>query len=332
MKGRPLTANSAPAEQIRIGVYPGPTGRIIVAPLHWGIKHGYFAEAGVDVVICEPDDHPWYAAGRGDIDCGLSFIDYCTWPQLRSKITAVAVHEQFYPGAGMTCLLGRTELFDSGRLTADPASAKGLRIGLLPGRGDDYLVFRGVLGQAGLSLADVTRVPVPHGGAARRQWLTDGSVDLIIGRRPASIAHEVESGRVQVWKRGDEIYPGLQARYLVANTAFLGRSRPLLLRFLGAYLRGVGAVLGCYQQAKAGDASGITEIAGLTGEPADRLLSVKPVGYHPTGAIDMELLRGDVEELKSAELFPAGMSADDVVDLGCIADAAGLASQERSGR
>jgi ABC-type nitrate/sulfonate/bicarbonate transport system substrate-binding protein len=326
-----LTANSISAEQIRIGVYPGPTGRIIVAPLHWGIHHGYFADAGVDVVICEPEDHPWYAAGRGDIDCGLGFIDYCAWPQLRSKIVAVAVHEQFYAGHGMTCLLARTELLESGRLTADPASAKGLRIGLLPGRGDDYLCFRGVLDQAGLSLADVARVPVPHGGQARRKWLDEGSVDLIIGRRPASVAHEVDGGRVQVWKCGDEIYPDLQARYFVANTAFLSQSRPLLLRFLRAYRRGVRAVLASYTAASAGDAGGITEIAGLTGEPVERLLSVKPVGYHPTGAIDAGRLRREIAELQSAKLFPADLAADDVADLSCVADAEQLASQERSG-
>jgi ABC-type nitrate/sulfonate/bicarbonate transport system substrate-binding protein len=325
-----LTASSTSAEQIRVGVYPGPTGRIIVAPLHWGIRHGYFAEAGVEAVICEPADHPWHAAGRGEIDCGLSFIDYCAWPELRSKIVAVAVHEQFYPGHGMTCLLGRTELFESGRLTADPASAKGLRIGLLPGRGDDYLCFRGVLGQAGLSLADVTRVPVPHGGQARRKWLEEGSVDLIIGRRPASIASELDAGHVRVWKRGDEIYPGLQARYWAANTGFLSRSRPLLLRFLGAYLRGVRSVLDCYDRAAAGDSSGVAEIAGLTGEPVERLLSIKPVGYHRTGAIDLERLRGEVAEMREAGLFPQTLAADDVVDLSCIADAGQLASQERS--
>lgn len=327
-----MTAKSTSSGQIKVGVYPGPTGRIIVAPLHWGIQHGYFADADVEVVICEPEDHPWYAAGRGDIDVGLSFIDYCAWPQLRSKIVAVAVHEQFYPGHGMTCLLGRTELFESGRLTGDPASAKGLRVGLLPGRGDDYLVFSGVLKQAGLGLADVTRVPVPHGGQARRKWLEEGSVDLIIGRRPASVAHEVEAGHVRVWKRGDEIYPDLQARYLVANTGFLGRSRPLLLRFLSAYLRGVRAVRAGYEEARAGDTGGIAEVARLTGEPVERLLSVKPVGYHPTGAIDLERLGLEVDELRSAGLFPAGLPVDHVVDLSCVADAERLARQERSGR
>ncbi len=324
-----MTTDSAPAERIRIGVYPGPTGRIIVAPLHWGIAHGYFAEAGVEVEICEPADHPWYAAGRGEIDCGLSFIDYCAWPQLRGQIVAVAVHEQFSPGRGMTCLLGRTELLESGRLTADPESAKGLRIGLMPGRGDDYLCFRGVLAQAGLTLDDVTRVPVPHGGQARRQWLEEGGVDIILGRRPASIAHEIEAGHVGVWKAGDDIYPGLQARYFAANAGFLAASRPLLLNFLGAYRRGTEAVLDCYTAAAAGDRSGVVRISELTGEPVERLLSVKPVGYHPTGAIDIERLRSEVGELQSAGLFPDELAADDVVDLSCVAEAAELAGAER---
>jgi ABC-type nitrate/sulfonate/bicarbonate transport system substrate-binding protein len=309
-------------DHIRIGVYPRETGRIIVAPLHVGIDRGYFADVDVEVEICEPADHPWLAAGRGDIDCGLSYIDYCSWEQLLGKIVAVAVHEQFTPGRGMTCLMARTELLESGRLTDDPASLKGLRIGLLPGRGDDYLCFRGILDQGGLTMDDVEREPVPHGGQARRKWVQEGSVDVIIGRRPASIADEIADGHVRVWKAGDDIYAGFQARYLVANTDFLATSRPVLLRFLEAYIRGVGDVLGSYERAKTGDLSGLAHISLLTGEPIDHLRSIKPVGYHPTGAIDMPRLEAEVTKLREAGLFPSDLAIDAVVDTSCIAEVA----------
>lgn len=316
----------AALNSIRIGVYPGPTGRIIVAPLYLGLYCGFFDEENIEVEIREPEDHPWYAAGRGDIDCGLSYVDYCTWEPLFGKIKVIAVHEQYTPGRGMTCLMARSELFEAGRITDEPNSIKGLRIGLLPGRGDDYLVFRGLLDQAGLTMDDVQPVPVPHGGAARREWVEGGKVDITIGRRPASIAAELATGRLRVWKAGDDIYPGFQARFFVATTQFLAHSRPLLVRWLRAYQRGTAAVLDSYERARTGDVGGIELVSELTGEPVDRLLSVKPVGYSASGSIDVARLEAEVAKLREAALFPADLPVADVIDTTCVADALAPAS------
>ncbi len=299
-------------DQVTFARYSGETARIIFPPLFIGLARGYFKDLDISVAIVEPEEQPWVAVAEGRADCGPGYIDYCARPEFYGHMKAVAVHEQFRPGHGITTLLARTALVENGGLT-DYQSLRGKTIGLAGGRGDDYMAFHGALQQGGLTIQDVRVVPASHGGTERKRALLNGDMDLVIGRRPRGVATEVSQGHVVRWKIGDEVHPNLQARLILFNTGFI-RERPNVgLRFLTAYLRGVRAYCDALDKG-GGTAEMIDLLTRETGEPSELLQTMKPVGFTADGLIDMPRLESEVKALVERGLFPQNIKIAEVVD------------------
>jgi NitT/TauT family transport system substrate-binding protein len=297
---------------VTFGRYPGDTARIIFAPLFIGVARGYFRDAGIEVSISEPPDHPWSAVANDEADCGAGFVDYCVAPKYRGRIKAVAVHEQFRHGHGLTALLGRRVLVDQGAL-GDYASLRGKTIGLLGGRGDDYLAYYGALRQGGLTIDDVHVVPVPHAGAERERALRNGEIDLMIGRRPRHVVEEVREGLVSVWKVGDEVHPDLQARYIVYSTRFMHDRPHVGVRFLTAYLRGARDYRDAFDKGIGRDAM-VELLARETGETPELLTTMKPIGFSPNGVVDLDRLAVETAAMAERGLVPTDTQLSDMVD------------------
>lgn len=295
------------SDHLTFARYPGETARIIFAPIFIGLARGYFKDRGLELTISEPAGHPWASVADGSADAGVGFIDYCTDPKFAGHMKAVAVHEQFYPGHGLTSLLARRELIESGALS-DYASLRGKTIGLAPGRGDDYMAFYGALTQGGLTIEDVNVVDAAHGersGAER--------VDLLIGRRPRGVAAEVASGHLAVWKVGDEVNPNLQARYILFSEPYMQGRREVGVRFLAAYLHGARDFCDAFNRG-IGRGELIALLQRETGETRDLLETMKPIGFTANGSIDVPRMLQDVDVLIARGLMPAGVPLADIVD------------------
>lgn len=295
-------------DRVTFARYSGETAKIIFAPLFIGLARGYFAEAEVEVVDLDLREQPWETVAAHRADCGAGNVDYCVNPRWAGRMKAVVVHEQFRAGHGLTSLLARSELVKEGRLTADPASMRGLTIALPPERGDDYLAYYGALRQGGLTIGDVSIAQTGHGAAEE----SDTS-DLRIGRRPRGVQANVVSGQFVRWKQGDELHPDLQARYLLFSNPFMQERPDVGTRFLTAYLRGARDYCDAFDK-------GIRtqEMVDLlmreTGESAELLTTMKPLGFSPNGTVDFNRLGVEMDLLLAQGLMPAGTKSDDVMD------------------
>jgi NitT/TauT family transport system substrate-binding protein len=302
-------------DRVRFARYGGATARVIFAPLCIGLARGYFREAGIEVDELEPEEQPWQTVGEGRADCGAGFIDYCADPRWAGRMKAVLVHERFRPGHGLTTLLARRALVESGRLTADCATLRGCAIGLGGGRGDDFLAWYGVLRQGGLSLDDVRPVPVPHGEEARQKALREGAVDVVIGRRPRGVANDVARGLVVRWKVGDEVHPDLQARYILFARSLLEDRPDVGVRFLTAYLRGVRDYCDAFDAGR-GREEMLELLVRETGESRELLTSMKPLGFMPDGRVDRDRLALEGAALAEHGLLPPGTDPESLVERG----------------
>jgi NitT/TauT family transport system substrate-binding protein len=300
-------------DQVTFAQYSGKTANIIFAPVYIALARGYFKDADIDLTIDNPKEQPWVTVSETRADCSPGFIDYCTDPEFVGKLRAVAVHEQFREGHGLTSLLARTAIIKDGSLTPDPASIKGKTIGLLGGRGDDYLAYHGVLTQAGLTIDDVKINATPHGGDARRVALEKGEVDLVIGRRPNGVAGEVATGEVVRWKVGDEVNRDLQARYIMFSTPFMNERPEVGVRFLSAYLRGARDYVDAFDKSVGRDET-LAVLMEQTGETAELLTSMKPLGFVPNGRADEGRIAGDIDALVERGLMPKGTTFEAVFD------------------
>ena len=295
-------------DRVNFARYSGETAKIIFAPLFIGLARGYFEEAEIEVVDLDLREQPWETVAAHRADCGAGNIDYCVNPRWAGRMKAVVVHEQFHPGHGLTSLLARSELVRTGSLTDDPATLRGKTIALPPERGDDYLAYYGALRQGGLTIKDVQIAPTGHGGSEESD-----DVDVRIGRRPRGVAQQVASGQFVRWKQGDEIHPGLQARYLLFSNPFMQERPEAGIRFLTAYLRGARDYCDAFDKGLSREGM-IDLLSRETGESAELLNTMKPLGFSPNGTVDFDRLRIEMDALLEANLMPLGTTPDDVLD------------------
>jgi NitT/TauT family transport system substrate-binding protein len=296
-------------DTVRFARYSGETAKIIFAPLFIGLARGYFVDVDVEVDDLDLREQPWETVAAGRADCGAGNVDYCVNPKWAGRMKAALVHEQFRAGHGLTSLLARRQLIDQGRLTADPSTMRGLTIALPSERGDDFLAFHGALRQGRLTIDDVRIAPAGHGESEDL-----GGVDIKIGRRPRGVAREIgPGGEWARWKQGDELFPDLQARYLLFSNGFMAGRPDVGARFLAAYLRGARDYCDAFDRGIRKQEL-IDLLVEETGETAELLNTMKPLGFSPNGVIDEPRLEGDIAILREHDLVPAGTRTGDVMD------------------
>lgn len=283
------------------------------APLLVAKARGYFEEFGVDLQIVRPETfYGWHNLLSGDADIGAGYFAFCAEPRYLGKIKAIGVNDDHRPEHGFTSLMARTPLIESGEINSDYASIRGKRIGLLPGRGDDFMHFYGPVMQAGLTMDDVVLAPVPHGGPEREQALEEGTVDIVIVRRPRDQLVALKSGKLKHWKRGHEVFPYEQSQFLLGTTQFLDERPDVAQRWCQAWLKGAREYL--------------TEIHGpnrramvelLTAESDDTFETVDamwPCWYKPDGGVDLKRLKAESDILRAHGLLPKDIDEASLVD------------------
>lgn len=296
-------------DKVEFARYSGETAKIIFAPLFIALAKGYFEEADIELIDLDMRQQPWETVAAHNADVGAGNVDYVVNPRWAGNMKAALVHEQFRKGHGLTSLLARGELVQSGQLTDDPATMKGKSIALPPERGDDYLAYYGVLKQGGLTIDDVVIAPTGHGASEESM-----DVDIRVGRRPRGVAENVASGKFVKWKQGDEIHLDCQARYLLFSNPFMQQRPEVGIRFLAAYLRGARDYCDAYDKG-IGKREMIELLMRETGESEEMLTTMKPLGFSPNGIVDSSRLNLELGLLRERDLVPAGTTPNDVVDM-----------------
>jgi NitT/TauT family transport system substrate-binding protein len=160
-----------------------------------------------------------------------------------------------------------------------------------------------------LTIDDVRIATTGHGEAEDL-----GSVDIKIGRRPRSVARDVAPGGDWVrWKQGDEIFPNLQARYLLFSNGFMAERPEVGSRFVAAYLRGARDYCDAFDKG-IGKQEMVDLLVRETGETADLLTTMKPLGFSPNGVVDEKRLTAELALLREQGLVPPTTEPSDVVD------------------
>jgi len=310
-------------DPVRYARHPPASSLIAAAPVLVGVAEGLFEAQGIDLEVFVPPVHSWESIAAGEADCGSAYFGFCARPSFLGKARAMAVQERHSPGHGFTALVARPPLVEDGRLTDDPASIAGLRIGLLDNRPDDYMAWRELLRLGGLTFDDVEIVPAPHDGSVRIDMLKNAEVDVVLARGPSHRQEDIDSGLTALWKIGQEIWPDAQSQFLIGNEAFLTARSDVAVRFLAAYLQAARRVRGAFDDGVDRDVV-FAHLADGTGLPVDFLQVMYPGGWDRDGVIDPDALAADTETLREGGFVGEGISSDDLAELRVAIDAQAL--------
>ncbi|MDX1382336.1 MAG: ABC transporter substrate-binding protein [Thermoanaerobaculia bacterium] len=224
-------------EKVIVGIRP----HLSFAEVYVAFEEGFFAAEGLDVEITT-----WVTAATrystltsGQVDVVLSGpfdAGLINLVQRGARLQLVAArHHHVDADCGYAAFVARRELIETGRLTADPASLRGLRVVTDRTMGNYYYWHR-LLAAGGLTIDDVELHDLHS--ESRPIALQKGLVDVVSVTEPW-VLHATNGTGAVVWKKVGEILPERQNTFLVYGPRLLDSRRDLGERFMRAYLRGV---------------------------------------------------------------------------------------------
>lgn len=205
--------------------------------LHLADEMGYFRQEGLEIEhVHQNSTSGATAAAAGDeLDVQFTVLNtaFLNAVLRGAQIRIVAGREIARPGCGDTgviCALRRR--FPDG--LADLRVLRGKRVASGPSVGFLYFVLDEHLSQAGLSIKDVTTVPL--GWPENYTALLSGSIDAMV--LSDSMPGHRDSGLL-VFSRGlGQLRPNFQYSYIFFSRTMLEEAPDLGRRFLRAYFRG----------------------------------------------------------------------------------------------
>jgi len=303
-------------EQVRIGIHK-PRGRLRYGPTLIALEKGYFADAGLDIVLVETGGRrgaiPAFAANEVDASPQSPSLEFFKALDPERPIKMVADHGTVRPGRGNGAIVARKPLIESGRLRSY-AELRGLRVGLSPVEGDhDWLTFDAALKAGGLSFSDVKIVLVDF-GKVRHEALESGKIDVATIGNPESIAAGKEKAAYLPWKYEHEVRPGRQQRVVMYGHGFWSSQPEAAVSYLVAYLRGVHDYI-CAFEKDIGRKEVVEILSRHSGASADFIeREMIPLALDPNGAMLIEGIRQDLKWFQTRRLVADDLSLDGITD------------------
>lgn len=308
-------------DRIRFGVFSGDNARIMFGPLWIGLERGYFRQAGADVEVVTSDVR--IGADDDPIDVEASSVGDLARRALRGvPVVSVVSQEQWRDGRGLTPLVTRRAMIESGALTADLASLRGKKVGIETGGSDrlgqgrmrpepDFISFYNVLQAGGLTLDDVTIVDARHGAVGHEQ-LKSGAVDVITMPRPRQVVEGEDAGWLARWKECWESIPR-QARSCIVRRAFVEQHPEAVQGFVTGWIRASRDYLDAIVKGQDRDAM-IDLLVRHSGEARRVVERMSPLGVSADGRVDVASMQRDADLWAERDLIDGQPDMRTMVD------------------
>lgn len=223
------------ADAVKVSVYQSVSD----AGIYIAVDKGYFAEQGITIETIQLDSVSSVvtalASGQVDVAGGAPSAAIYNAARQDIGIKVVADKGSMPEGAGYIGILVRPSL--AGTIKA-PADLKGRKLAL-PGAGvgtTNEVALARMLGALGLAEGDITTENLSFGDSLAA--LASGSVDAAYLIEPlVQSAEQKGVGRLLI--SGDKMYADQQVAVLLYGPEFAAKRKPVALRFMIAYLKGV---------------------------------------------------------------------------------------------
>ncbi|HET7472309.1 MAG TPA: ABC transporter substrate-binding protein [Candidatus Limnocylindrales bacterium] len=282
------------------------------APFYLAQQKGYYAAEGLAVTFQNAIDADLVPkVGSGQVDIGLS--------DGTSVIPAVS---QGVPIRYLATVYGKFPSIVFAKASSGISGAadlRGKRIGI-PGKyGSSWVMLQALLGSAGLKPADVTIVEYPDFGQGAA--LAQGAIDAATGfvnNEPVQL--ELSGTKASVLTI-DQITP-LPGPGLIAGTATIGAKRDAIAAFVRATLKAMNEIAATPSVGLDAAIGAVPELAGAR-DAQSAVLAATIAAWAPsgaaagaplTGAVDRAGWTKSIEYLKTLNLVPNPITADDAID------------------
>ena len=205
------------------------------APIFVGVEKGFFKEFGVEpeLVYFQAAAPISTAVAAGQIDVGATGLTAATFNIVLGgeKIWIVADKGREWPDHRLTAIVVQKDLYDAGLRAI--AGLKGKRIGITQLGSTFHYHIGNVLEKKGMTLKDVTLVPLQAMSAAL-EALKGKQVDAVILPQPFPGRAEADGfGRIIAW--GGDVFPWQTATIFYSKKFAADRSRAL--NFMKGYVK-----------------------------------------------------------------------------------------------
>jgi len=278
------------------------------APLFIAEDEGDFAREGISIrwtkLETNAEATASLAGGRLDVTGGVPTIGDLRAIQRGSRVRIVADKGFEEPGGcGFTSLLIRPGFPPRGGLPT-PEDLRGARVRTSVGTVVDFLFDR-FLAREGVEPGSVRRVTLPASIVGRA--FANGAIDMALLAEPER-TRLLRSGEARLWMPATDFYPGFQLAYIFFGPRMLGADRALGVRFLRAYLRGIGR----YRAGKT--LRNVEILARRTGLSAEIIRACCWIPVRPDGEIDPSTLHAFQEWAVAGGLLPRALPLSEVWD------------------
>lgn len=230
-----LFAASAPPARAQDTVKVGALKLTSSAPLFIGVEKGFFKEFGVEaeLVFFQAAAPIATALAAGQIDVGATGLTAALYNIVLGgePLWIVADKGRDWPDYPLTAIVVRADLHAAG--VRAPADLKGKRIGITQLGSTFHYQLGNILEKEGLSLRDVTIVPLQAMGAAL-EALKGKQVDAIVLPQPFPGRAEADGfGTIIAW--GGDLFPW-QIAAIFYSRKFAG-DRARAVNFMKGYVK-----------------------------------------------------------------------------------------------
>lgn len=287
------------------------------APFFIGEHFGYFKDEGLKVEYTQFQSSeimmPLLANAALDVGGGAPGASLYNAVIHGSDIKGVADATSDPPGYGFAKLLVRTDLVKSGKYKGIK-DLKGMHVAGAARASSSAPQWAHLLAKAGLKIDDVRREALPY--PQHVVALQNGAIDAALTSEPFA-TKAIEDGVAVKMGSNDEFYPNQQASVILYGGKFASANRPVGVKFMRAYIRGVRYYNdnlhdGHIQGPNADEV--IKILAAGIGAPESLFQKITPNAMNPDAHVNLASMRDDLAFYKEQGFIEGQITADAVVD------------------
>lgn len=300
----------------------GMIGSSSDAPIYIGLDKGYFAEAGINLVI-EPmgslaKQIAPLSSGALDIGCGAISAALYNAVSRDIEMKVVADKGRNAPGYGYNSIIVRKDLVDSGAVKT-LADLKGRTIATIGVGSVDMSIINEAMKTVGMTYDDIkqTSLPLPSHLIA----LKNKGIEVTLTPEPFATLI-VDKGLGVRLATVDQFYPNQQQTVVVYSSKFMKGRPDVAKRFMVAYLRGVREYMGALANGTFSGKNADEVIASIRKHTRTKdiglLKRIHPAVINVDGNINFASMKKDWAFLKSKGLIHGATTPEDIVDMSYV--------------